>query len=226
MIALITSLLFSSACILSPADPDPVRTGHVINVIEWEPSNVARGQNPDDREALYKQGVSFDEFLATAERRKERWHRNYKNSDVDDDLLVRAFAVKGSWRLLAVAVDSCSDSVSTIPYLARLESMIDGLEMRIIDSTAGRQIMMDHLTADGREATPTVVLLNEAYEEVGCFIERPVLLQEWISENRTGLDDGEYLKQKFAWYDKDAGRHTVEAIITLMEAAAAGKTGC
>ncbi len=226
MIALIASLLFSSACILSPVDPDPVRTGQAVNVIEWEPSNVTRGQNPDNREALYKQGVSFDEFLATAELRKERWHRNYKNSDVDDDLLVRALAVKGSWRLLAVAVDSCSDSVSTIPYLARLVSEVNGLEMRIIDSTVGRQIMMDHLTGDGREATPTVVLLNDAYEEVGCFVERPVLLREWISENRTGLNDGEYLKQKFAWYDEDAGRHTVEAIVTMMENAADGKTGC
>jgi len=180
----------------------------------------------DDREAIYKQGITFDVFLEQAERRRERWLRNYESGFIEPEHLERARSVEGTWRLLVVAVDGCSDSVSTIPYLAHLVAAVDGLEMRIVDSDAGREVMMDHLTADGREATPTVVLLNEDYEEVGCFVERPVLLQEWVDENRAGLTDAEYLEKKFAWYDEDGGRRTVGAIVELMEAAAAGKTGC
>jgi Thioredoxin len=195
-----------------------------VETLPFSDSDVP--ERDDDREALYKKGITFDEFLAAAERRKERWHRNSENSAVDPELLARARAVKGHWRILAVAVDSCSDSVSTIPYLAQLESEVDGLEMRIIDSTVGREVMMAHLTVDGRAATPTVVLLNDAYEEVGCFVERPAPLQNWVNKNREGLTDEEYLTQKFAWYDNDAGTHTVEAIVRLMEMAAAGNTGC
>jgi hypothetical protein len=222
MSGILSAILFSSACLVStPSEPtvELVTPTATLTVADVHPALV------DDREALYKKGISFSEFLSSAERRKERWNRNFEHSAVDADLLDRARAVNGSWRLLAVAVDGCSDSVSTIPYLASLEAKVDGLEMRIVDSKVGRQIMRDHLTADGREATPTIVLLNDQFEEVGCFIERPAPLQAWATENKEKLGD-EYLTQKFEWYDEDAGRHTVEAIIKLMEDAAAGKKGC
>ena len=237
MLGLFTALLTSAFCVISTPAEDvtvnpafaspatviavPVTVVSVSPVVSFMPP-----VSVVDREEIYKKGISFSEFLSKAERRKDRWDRNFENSEVDEDLLERARAIGGSWKLLAVAVDGCSDSVSTIPYLASLEAAVDGLEMRIVDSTVGRQVMMDHLTADGREATPTVVLLNDEFQEVGCFIERPALLQAWATENKEKLDSREYLTQKFAWYDGDAGRHTVEAIIHLMEEAADGKTGC
>ena len=45
-----------------------------------------------------------------------------------------------------VAVDSCSDSVNTIPYLARLVEMVDGFDMRVVNSRVGRKVMEDHPT--------------------------------------------------------------------------------
>lgn len=206
MTGLLGAILLSTSCLVSPSS-----------------DNDSDNAN---RQALYDGGIAYVEFLADAERRKERWHRNSETATVDDDLLVRVRAVAGTWKILVVAVDGCSDSVSTIPYLARLVESVDSLDMRIVDSTVGRQVMLDHPTPDGRASTPTVVLLNEDYEEVGCFIERPAILQEWASENREVLDDDEYLKQKFAWYDEDAGRHTIEAMVELIEAAAMGKMGC
>ena len=68
--------------------------------------------------------------------------------------------------------------------------------------------------------------LDTGFEEVGCFIERPAALADWALENRDSLEDGEYLKQKFAWYAEDAGKSTVEAVVRLMEAAANGQSGC
>ena len=214
---LLTTVLMGSPC--SPEFP----AFHAIAVPAPSPVPASA---PDDREAIYRQGIPFEEFLAAAERRRARWLRNYENGSVDESQVERARAVGGTWRLLVVAVDGCSDSVSTIPYLAHLVNGAENLDMRIVDSDVGREVMLDHLTADGRAATPTVVLLNEAYEEVGCFIERPALLQAWVDENRSDLSDRQYLEQKFAWYDEDAGRQTVAAIINLMEAAAEGKEGC
>ena len=179
-----------------------------------------------NREALYKQGITFDVFLDQAVKRREMWLNNYAKGGVPDDLLRRARAIPGTWRLLVVAVDSCSDSANTIPYLAHLVSAVDGLEMRIIDSDVGRPVMEAHRTPDGRAATPTVVLLDRDYEEVGCFIERPEELQDWALTGGKELEHEEYMEQKFAWYDKDLGRQTMLEVIVLMEAAAQGAMGC
>ena len=221
MPGLASAFVLSAFCLT--ADPAPPVLIPATTVSEYPTATSWQG---DDRKDLYMKGIAFPEFLEQAERRRDRWVRNYENAMADEDLLARARAVGGNWKLLAVAIDGCSDSVSTIPYIARLVEGVENLEMRIVDSTVGRDVMMAHRTPDGRAATPTLVLLDEAYEEVGCFVERPLLLQDWVSENREGLDDREYVRQKFAWYDNDAGRNTLEEIVGLLEAAAEGTKGC
>lgn len=183
---------------------------------------------PDDEfRALYEGGRSYRDFLGAATRRTELWHGNTEKAEsIDPSLVARARAVAGTWRFLAVAVDSCSDSVSTIPYLAQLVALVDGLDMRIVDSTAGRAIMEAHRTPDGRAATPTVLLLNDQYDEVGCFIERPPTLQTWILENDGVLSGDAIFEGKMEWYADDSGRETVETFVAMLEAAAAGARIC
>ncbi len=179
-----------------------------------------------NRETLYKQGIRFDQFLHQAVERREMWLQNYERATVPDRILKRARAVPGQWYLLVVAEDWCSDSANTIPYLARLVGAVGRLEMRIIDSDVGRTVMDDHRTPDGRAATPTVVLLDANFDEVGCFIERPRELQEWALEHREELDDEEFLRSKFAWYDRDSGVQTMSEVVELLEAGASGSKGC
>ena len=185
-----------------------------------------RGMVPETLEELYRSGLPFAEFLAQADRRKEMWNDHYEGGEVAETLLAQASAIEGTWRILAVAEDWCSDSVNTIPYLARLTEQVDGIEMRIIDSEVGREIMESHRTPDGRPATPTVLILNEAFEEAGCWVERPSKLQTWALENRPKLEDQEFVSQKMAWYREDSGERTVSEVLELIEAAASGHPIC
>jgi len=176
----------------------------------------------DELRQIFESGRSYTDFLDNATRRTELWHGNTEKAEgIDPELVRRARAVGGNWRFLAVAVDSCSDSVSTVPYLAELVARVDGLDLRIVDSTVGRGIMESHRTPDGRGATPTFLLLDEDYEEAGCFIERPFSLQSWIMEN-DGLSGDEVFQWKMSWYAEDAGHETVETFVEMLEAAAAG----
>jgi hypothetical protein len=70
--------------------------------------------------ALYERGQDFATFYAAARARRELWVRNWEQGRVPADALARARALPGRWRILAVALDACSDSVNTIPFLARL----------------------------------------------------------------------------------------------------------
>jgi hypothetical protein len=125
-----------------------------------------------------------------------------------------------------VAVDGCSDSVNTIPYLARLASQLIGVEMRIVGSDVGRAIMDAHKTPDGRGATPTVLLLDANYQERGCFIERPRELQSWILDQKGKLSDNEVFDRKMRWYDDDKGDKTLRDFVDVMERAARGQPAC
>ena len=171
----------------------------------------------DSVRALYASGRSFADFLDAARSRRDQWHDHYREAAVPDSLLGRARAVGGTWRILAIAEDWCGDSANTIPYLARLVEGVPGLEMRVVDSKRGRGVMEAHRTPDGRPATPTVVLFDGAWREVGSLVERPAPLTTWVQANRAEMTSEALHAHIYDWYDADRGASTVAEIVAMME---------
>lgn len=169
--------------------------------------------------ATFERGIPYAEFLAKADKRKEQWQKNSTWTTPPDALVTRARATGNGWKLLAVAVDGCSDSVNTIPYIAQLVAMLPGVELRIVDSDVGRAIMDTHKTPDGRGATPTVLLLDAHYVERGAFIERPAALLKFLATQNGAPITGDATSPKMRWYDDDKGVSTLTDLVTLMERA-------
>lgn len=176
---------------------------------------------------LHRQGRTWSQFFEAANARKPMWEENYRVGTPDPDAVARARALAGRWLVLAVAEDWCGDSANTVPYLARLADEVPSLDLRIANSKDGRWVMEGRRTADGRAATPTIVVLDEQGREVGCLVERPAALKVWVSENKPKLSDDEFQTQKMAWYRNDRGRETVGEIVAIIEAASRGApVGC
>jgi hypothetical protein len=170
-----------------------------------------------DYAALYEQGAAYERFVAGAAVRAEQWRRNSAEAVVADEAVEKLNGLEGRRRLLVVTEASCSDSVATIPYLAKLvERAPDRLEMRLVDSTAGRPVMEAHRTPDGRAATPTVIVLDADGRFLGAWIERPVALQEWHAERKVTNTTRALLPAKMQWYAEDAGRSTVAELVTAL----------
>lgn len=170
-------------------------------------------------QALYESGETFADFVARATARKAQWEANYALKIAPDALVTRVAAAGTGWKLLVVTVPGCSDSVNIVPYLASLLEKAPSIAMRLISATAGKAVMEAHRTPDGRAATPTVILLDEQFNERGCWIERPAAL---IAR----LNAGESFERKMQWYDKDRGASSLEEIVQVIEAAHAGSKKC
>jgi hypothetical protein len=194
----------------------------------------------DTLSAAWERAVGFEAFLPGATERNRLWQVNWDRSR--DELApetiagVRALVAAESadagagsdavWRLLVVADPGCSDSMSSIPYLARLADEVEGLELRLMRSDEGRPFMDAHPTPDGRGATPTVLLLNPDRRLAGCWVEQPGSLQEWWLGESRELPGRERMQRKMAWYESDAGRETVGDIVRIVEAARRGELIC
>ena len=178
----------------------------------------APAQTPD-YEALWASGETYEQFTAGVTARRSLWERNAARALVPDSLLERARAVAGEWRLLVVAFDRCSDSVSTIPYIAALADSLAGVTLRIIPPERGRPIMEAHPTPDGRPATPTVLLLRDDWRPAGAWVERPSELQAWYIANPGNLSHDARYFEKMEWYEADAGRSTIAEVVALLESA-------
>jgi hypothetical protein len=176
--------------------------------------------------ALYEAGQPWREFLDAARARRAMWLENAARPLAPADAVARARALPGRWRLLVVAVDSCSDSVNTVPFLAQLVAQVPQLEMRVISPAQGRALMEARRTPDGRAATPTVIVLDADGAEAGCWIERPSALQAIALQAGAGGGTPGFAERKAAWYAEDGGASTVAEVVALLERAAAGARGC
>jgi len=191
----------------------------LVTGLPWPGSGPAVRLPQDSLRYLYDEGATFPQFLDATTRRAEEWHALYRDARVGADALARARAVGGSWHLLVIAEDWCQDSMNTLPYLARLAALADSLDLRVIHSREGRGVMEAHRTPDGRPATPTVIVLDDAWREVGAFVERPRVLQDWVMAHRKELGSEEIHAHIFRWYAEDRGAGTVGDIVDLLEAA-------
>jgi hypothetical protein len=179
-----------------------------------------------DLEDLWEQGVGFSEFLDGVEARSERWHSSYETGAVSRLNLRTSSAVESTFHLLVVAEDWCGDSAANIPFVARLVESMETVDLRIVDSTIGKGILESHPTPDGRAATPTILILDDQFNEVGCWIERPGSLQAWYQANKTEIPQQQLYGRLWAFYDADRGETTLAELIRFMQSAEDGRSTC
>jgi hypothetical protein len=216
--------MFSLALILAVALPlaSPPSTACASDFgPDW-----ARSEDP--LRDVYAAGIAWADFLDRVQTNQRRalWDANWESGQVPEDLLARARAAGGPWRILAITDPACSDSVNTVPYLAHLAEALPSIEIRIVSALLGRPWMEAHRSPDGRASTPTVLLLDEDYTLRGCWIEQPQgMAAFWLDVVARGTMTAE-VGRKMAWYAEDAGRSTLEEFIEVMEAAHAGTPIC
>lgn len=175
---------------------------------------------------LFDKGQTFAEFVAQATARREGWVRLQRDATIAPALLERARAVGGTWQLLVIAIDRCGDSMNSVPYAARLADSVPGLSLRIVLPTAGRAVQETHRSLDGRTATPTLVLLDSAGNDVGCLVELPAPLRQWNHKHRGVVSDDSLHAYRDAFYGKDRGASLATELVELLEAARAGTPRC
>lgn len=176
--------------------------------------------------ALYGTGQLFPDFLAAAKARREGWLRMADSARVDDAMIARARAVGGTWKLLVIAIDSCGDSMNSVPYLAKLAESVPGMELRIVLPAQGKAVQESHRSMDGRTATPTIVLLDPQGADRGCIVELPKEIRHWAHGVRSAVSSDSLHAGIRAFYARNRGAAIVTEAVELLEAARAGRNAC
>ncbi len=185
----------------------------------WTVSATA-ADAPADAAALYRKGMTWDQFLAGAKVQQATWVKNAGRA-APQALVDRLKQAGDGLQLLVITADWCGDSVHSVPYIAQLASRA-GVPLRVVDFRAGKPLMEAHRTPDGRASTPTVVLLRGG-KDVAAWVERPASLQWWYLGMTGRISDEERLERKMAWYDWNRGADALGEIVVLAEQAAGAK---
>ncbi len=172
-----------------------------------------------DNEAMrarYARALTMEQFVAVAAANQELWASFARRTVAADDLVDRANRLPGRQHLLVLLEDWCGDAVNTMPALAALARASDTLDMRILSRDENPDLMNAH-PSGGTRSIPVVIVLDEAYRELGWWGPRPSALQSWVHSDGQMLDKAARYREVRRWYARDRARTTLNEIFWLLE---------
>lgn len=172
----------------------------------------------------FESGLTFPDYLDTVREHRELWSGVWKRARVPADLLERARATPGKWRLLALSEDWCGDAVNILPVLARLAEALPAVELRVLSRDENLDIMDAHLTNGRSRSIPVVLVLDEAGAERAWWGPRPAVLQQWVMDEGMKMEPGPRYRETRAFYARDKGRTTLEELVETIRGAAAAES--
>jgi hypothetical protein len=137
--------------------------------------------------ARFEQGLTYDGFKDQMTRNRERLEENEKRVAFRP---VDLAAFKGLPRPLHVAVlaeDWCGDVIANLPVLARLAEESGKLDVRVFLRDQNDDIMERYLNQGKYKSIPVFIFLDEAFSELGHWVERPASVTELRSKRRSEI---------------------------------------
>jgi Thioredoxin len=168
-----------------------------------------------DLSALFESGKEWTPWLEGVNAQQATWKQVTSQVNPPPALVERLRKAGSDLKILVVAEPACSDSVQSVPHIAKLAELA-GVPLRIVAKAAAGQVYATHKGPEGQELTPTIVLLR-AGKDAGAWIERPEALATWYRTNRSSIERGELLQRKTAWYQWDRGTSSMNEIVALAE---------
>ncbi|MCS7053394.1 MAG: thioredoxin family protein [Ignavibacterium sp.] len=115
--------------------------------------------------------------------------------------LIESIQSKQIW--LVITEDWCGDSAQNLPAIAKIASLNEKIDLKIVLRDQNLDLMDLYLT-DGKRSIPKLIGLNENYEELFIWGSRPKNAQDFFDELKNKGFEKEYIiKEIHSWYAKD-----------------------
>ena len=118
---------------------------------------------------------------------------------------------------MVITENWCGDSAQCVPYIAKIASVNNNIDFRVILRDAHTEIMDLYLT-NGARSIPKLIVFDEEGNEKFSWGPRPreaqMLFNQWKAE---GIAKPELYEKLHLWYSKDKGRNIENEILQLVE---------
>jgi hypothetical protein len=138
----------------------------------------------------FESGLTYDAYKAQMTRNREPLEQNEQEVTLAADDVEAFRGLPRTLNVLALAEDWCGDVVANLPVLGKLERAAGSkLNVRVLlrDQEPGSHIMDEHLNQGQYKSIPTFIFLDEQFNEVGVWVERPQSVTKLREEKRVAL---------------------------------------
>jgi hypothetical protein len=137
--------------------------------------------------ARFDQGLTYDAFKEQMTRNRDRVEENEQRVDLDKEDLAAFRALPRPVKVVVLAEDWCGDVIANLPVLGRLAKDSGKLDVRIFLRDQNDDIMQRYLNKGQFKSIPVFVFFDDAFRELGHWIERPASVTEIRAKRRKDI---------------------------------------
>ncbi len=137
--------------------------------------------------ARFDKGLTYDAFKEQMTRNRDRLEENEQRVDLNKDDLVAFRGLPRPVKVVALAEDWCGDVIANLPVLGRLAKDSGKLDVRIFLRDQNDDIMQRYLNKGQFKSIPVFVFFDDAFRELGHWIERPASVTEVRAKRRKDI---------------------------------------
>ncbi len=132
----------------------------------------------------FQQGYSYDAWKARMTRNRDRLEANEGRAQLADADLAPFRRLPKPLHVLVLAEDWCGDVIANLPILGRIAKESGKLDLRVFNRDENKDLMRPYLNKGMYESIPVFAFFDDAFTEVGRFIERPDSVSELRARKR------------------------------------------
>ncbi len=121
----------------------------------------------------FEQGMTYDQFKASMTRNQSRFEANERRVELSPDDLRPFQSLPRPLNVLVIAEDWCGDVIDNLPILGRIAQESGKLNLRVFLRDQNPDLMDQYLNRGQFRSIPVFVFFDDAFNEIGRFIERP-----------------------------------------------------
>jgi Thioredoxin len=139
--------------------------------------------------AQFESGMTYQQYKDQMTRNREQLEQNERDLELRAEDLQAFKSLPRPVNVMALAEDWCGDVIANLPILGKIASESGTLNVRIHlrDQEPGSQIMDQYLNRGQFKSIPTLVFLDDQFNELGVWVERPDSVTKVREERRQKL---------------------------------------
>ncbi len=132
----------------------------------------------------FLQGMSYDDYKAQMTRNQERFAANERSVTLTPSDLAPFNALPRPLNVLVLAEDWCGDVIDNLPILGVIAAQTGKLNLRIFLRDQNPDLIDQYLNQGQFRSIPVFAFFDDAFHELGHFIERPQSVTERRASQR------------------------------------------
>jgi len=137
----------------------------------------------------YEAGTSYEEWKAAMTRNQEQLATQEKAIEIKPEEVAAIKNLAKPVKVLAIGEDWCGDVIANLPILAKVAEVTGKLDVKVIlrDTEPGKTVMQDYLNKGEFLSIPVFVFLDDDFNEIGNFKERPDSVTDMRAKQREDI---------------------------------------